>query len=798
MKGGSLRLGKPVSSDPKSVSTATAPIQSMRTPTSYSAKTMRTKPSTHESAHQSLESLFKDPVKSSAAPNSLAIGGAPAGSGLLKPRLRGENTIASPPTKAKTQRNKANSSKPIASAAEITSEASLAQPPPKSSTALRETIARAKAARKEAASAIKALGGTGKVASQAGGPMADGTNLIGANQGLLKQRIKGATVSGYLNISAMRLDSIPDAVMRMYDSSDSSIIWSEMVDLTKLNLADNELEMISDHVFPDWSAEEIADDEERSNQFGGLEGLDLHNNLLQEIPIGLRRLEQLTILNLSANRLSNKSLAIIYQIPGLQELNLSRNALSGKVDLLDNVLQKLQILNLRENKIEALDVATGESALRVLDISNNRLRQLPWQHLAQLPIVVLNVSGNRLDGTAFEGAEAGFTQLRDCDLSDNAFLSIASGMSNYTQMQVCRLNNNRLSNMPDLSEWRSLATLQVSGNQLAELPAGLGELGQLRNVDFSHNNIKIVDPNIARSNTLIVLELSGNPLRERKFLTMETAELKQELQRRLAAEDEQSPVQTESSMRESLGMVGADNSGSRLQFKPSNGTLDLASKSLSRIDMSSIDFESTFTPIHTLRLSNNDLTVLPVELLSHPALKWSLRSLDVSHNPQLHPTEYLVKDLFLPVLRSLYVVSTGLTSLDALTAHLKAPELTELNISCHRLAGHVPWIKAWFPSCTSLLASDNWFTSIDVEAARGLEVLDIRNNSIEDLPRGIGLLGNHAGKMDPGRLRVFECGGNGFRVPRISIIEKGTDAVLKDLRRMVAAKDVPEEWKDEI
>ena len=45
---------------------------------------------------------------------------------------------------------------------------------------------------------------------------------------------------------------------------------------------------------------------------------------------------------------------------------------------------------------------------------------------------------------------------------------------------------------------------------------------------------------------------------------------------------------------------------------------------------------------------------------------------------------------------------------------------------------------------------------------------------------------------------MFECGGNGFRVPRISIIEKGTDAVLKDLRRMVAAKDVPEEWKDEI
>ena len=110
------------------------------------------------------------------------------------------------------------------------------------------------------------------------------------------------------------------------------------------------------------------------------------------------------------------------------------------------------------------------------------------------------------------------------------------------------------------------------------------------------------------------------------------------------------------------------------------------------------------------------------------------------------------------------------------------------------MSGHVPWVKAWFPSCTSLLASDNWFNSVDVEAVRGLEVLDVRNNQIEELPRRIGLLGNHAGKSEPGRLRVFECGGNAFRVPRIMVIEKGTEAVLKDLRRMVDTKDVPEEW----
>ena len=770
----------------------------MRTPTNYSAKTMRAKVSTQDSAHQRLESLFKDPVKPSAPPDCLAIGGSSGGSGLLKPRVKGENTSASLHAKERTQRNKANSSKPIATTVEASFDTCSAQSPPKTSAALRETIARAKAARKEAASAIRALGGNGSLPLQAEGSVADADILAASKEGLLNQRIKSATISGHLNISAMKFSTIPDAVLRMYDSDDLPVNWSEMVDLSKLNAADNEFESIPDHVFPDWSVDKMADDEEKSNQFGGLEVLDLHNNLLQEVPSGLRRLGRLTRLDLSGNKLSNASLELIYQIPNLQELNLSRNAFSGTFHLTQGVLQRLRVLNLRENKIEAVDMDDVESGLKTLVLSGNRLRQLPWQILSRLPLLTLDVSGNKLDGVGFEGADTGFTQLRECDLSNNAFSSLAMGISGCTFMQIYRLSNNRLTELPDLGRWHSLVTLQVSGNQLSELPHGLAELAQLRNVDVSHNNIKSLNPSIATIPSLVSIELTGNPLRERRFLTMATTDLKNELQKRMVVDDEQESTSSTRSPRVLDGMISNQDIGSRTLFRPLNGTLNLASKALTKIDLSSIDLGSASPPIHTLRLSNNELTTLPIELLSHPALKWSLRSLDISHNPQLHPTEYLIEDLFLPVLRSLYVVSTGLTSLDGLTAHLNAPELTELNISCHRLAGHVPWVRAWFPSCTNLLASDNWFTSIDVEAVRGLEVLDIRNNYIEEIPRGIGLLGNHARKVEAERLRVFECGGNSFRVPRITVIEKGTEAVLKDLRRMVAANDIPNEWKDEI
>ena len=75
--------------------------------------------------------------------------------------------------------------------------------------------------------------------------------------------------------------------------------WAESVDLTRLMAADNEIELLQDEVFPDVDPRELLEDEDaKGNQFGGLETLDLHGNILIALPLGLRRLELLTTLNL--------------------------------------------------------------------------------------------------------------------------------------------------------------------------------------------------------------------------------------------------------------------------------------------------------------------------------------------------------------------------------------------------------------------------------------------------------------------------------------------------------------------
>lgn len=187
--------------------------------------------------------------------------------------------------------------------------------PATSSAALREQIAKAKAAKQAAAAAAV-------VTSQQQGPAqidgsddyqfdlaADPFNTKSRdNNGLLLKRIDAARADGRLNIAAMSLKTIPAEVLRMYDADEmakSKIPWNETVDLSRLIIADNELETIPDDVFPDIdsSSAELADENEaKALQFRGLESIDLHGNLLATVPVGLKRLERLTTLNLVSSR----------------------------------------------------------------------------------------------------------------------------------------------------------------------------------------------------------------------------------------------------------------------------------------------------------------------------------------------------------------------------------------------------------------------------------------------------------------------------------------------------------------
>lgn len=184
----------------------------------------------------------------------------------------------------------------------------------KSSAALRQQIAKAKAAKRAVAQQASDEPAT---PSNAAAPLVSSDNGFDLDVGIedpfnlrrgahtssnvLKQRVAAARTSGRLNIAALGLKDIPAEVMKMYDLESIGAhdgTWAESVDSTRLVAADNELETL-DAVFPDISPNAAEDDEDSQGAiFWGLETLDLHGNVLAAVPLGLRQLAHLTSLNL--------------------------------------------------------------------------------------------------------------------------------------------------------------------------------------------------------------------------------------------------------------------------------------------------------------------------------------------------------------------------------------------------------------------------------------------------------------------------------------------------------------------
>lgn len=595
------------------------------------------------------------------------------------------------------------------------------------------------------------------------------------NASLLRKRIDAARLDGRLNIAAMGLNEFPEDVLQMYDfdSSNSTTPWGEVVDLTALIAADNDLEVIPDELFPDVDFDACLDNDAQGPQFGGLQVLDLHGNTLREIPSGLRRLQQITKLNLSRNKLTNGALEIIAQISPLRDLKLAENALEGVLPGCIGSLSQLEILELQGNKLSSLPDQLQELIhLRTLNITGNHFRTLPMTVLTAIPLIELLASKNALNGSLFRDSVDQALHLQILDVSSNALTSICEADTMLMPaLKTLNISNNRLASLPDISSWSELITLLVGENKISTLPDGFTTLQNLRSADFTGNDLTKLDERIALMEGLEIFTVTANPLRDRKFLTMNAEDIKRDLYLRLE------PVVVEDTPGET---VEAEDQESRDLPAPdgwvlkASGTLDLSSRDLSELDEDKL---TTFTKMHEVRqlyLYQNSFDTMPalLSIVSH------LTVLDLSKNDIV---KAITEPLRLPHLRELRLANNKLQSMDPLMACLIAPCLQHLDVTNNRIFGSLPVLREVFPDLLLLMASDNVITDIPAEALRGLKVANLSNNEIARLPPEIGLLA--------GTLTNFEVEGNTFRVPSYAILKKGTEAVLTWLRDKIPNPD---------
>ncbi|KAH7338546.1 hypothetical protein BKA66DRAFT_577380 [Pyrenochaeta sp. MPI-SDFR-AT-0127] len=341
------------------------------------------------------------------------------------------------------------------------------------------------------------------------------------------------------------------------------------------------------------------------------------------------------------------------------------------------------------------------------------------------------------------------------------------------RLKTLNLATNRLRSLPEVSTWTSLTTLLVGENKLSALPEAFVALPQLRSADFTGNDITQLDERIALMESLEHLTVAANPLRERKFLTLGTDEIKRDLAARLPTNDV-TGADINGDVDYDLA-EGSQNTDSGWQVSPS-GSLDLSAQTLSTLDEHSL--EKFADRIRQLSLQKNTFEAIPATLshLHH------LTALDLSRNAI---EIALSSPLELPRLRELRLTCNKLKSLEPLTSQLTAPSLQILDVSQNRLSGSLLVLRTFFPELLTLLASDNSLSEISAESLTGLKIVNLSNNDIERLEPRIGLL--------QGTLTGLEVEGNKFRVPNYQILKKGTDAVLTWLRDKIPR----ESWKSD-
>jgi Leucine-rich repeat (LRR) protein len=675
----------------------------------------------------------------------------------------------------------------------------------KSSNALRESIAKAKAARK---AARKSSTGTAAFDAWDNVETQDPFGQLpkDGNKAVLQKRVDTARKSGSLNIAALSLTTLPDEVLKMYEyDPNANSDWFENVDLVKFIAADNELATLPDEAFPDMDPENFdMEDESKGNQFGGLEILDLHGNILQSLPMGIRRLQRLTSLNLSNNQFKMKDIQVVAELEHLIDLKLANNNLEGT--LLSGICQlsNLEVLNLHGNRVSLLpDTVSELRNLKTLNLAENELASLPSLALSKLPLVELNASRNKLQGILFESTSEGFQNVQTLNVAFNSLEKLSEDDSfNLPSLQFLLVDANRLKSFPSLVACRSLMRITAEGNGITTLPDGFFSLKNLKHVDLTANDLSKLDERIGLMDNLVNFNVANNPLRERKFLTMDTEDLKNDLRNRcnppavasgtdqdgapvmrarseIGDEDEEGSVATEFTL--------APESPSHLnRWKvKTGGVLDRSATEMTELDADELKPLLSTYDIKCLYLQRNKLQSFPVPALT--LISTTLIDLDLSKNP-LKADSLFSEPVSLPQLQSLTLNGSSLTVVDALFENLSAPALKFLDISNNRLTGSLPLARQHYPRLITYLAADNQLSSLEYNAVKGLQVLDVSNNNIDFLPPKIGLLGGE----DGGELKRFDVAGNRFRVPRWQIVQKGTEAILEWLKGRIPADELNE------
>ncbi|XP_053817939.1 E3 ubiquitin-protein ligase LRSAM1 isoform X2 [Vidua chalybeata] len=152
-----------------------------------------------------------------------------------------------------------------------------------------------------------------------------------------------------------------------------------------------------------------------------------------------------------------------------------------------------------------------------LDISRCELSEVPYGAFATCKVLqkkVLIIHTNNLTSLVPKSCNLlSLITVKVLDLHDNQLASLPADIGQLTALQVLNLERNLLKSLPQsIGDLAQLQVLNVKGNKLRELPGSVSGLRSLRALDVSGNQLQELPRLLAHARTLQTLTLDASAM----------------------------------------------------------------------------------------------------------------------------------------------------------------------------------------------------------------------------------------------------------------------------------------------
>ncbi|CAL1541104.1 unnamed protein product, partial [Lymnaea stagnalis] len=381
----------------------------------------------------------------------------------------------------------------------------------------------------------------------------------GLMKGCPNLRILSLSKNAVPNLSRGFFSPIPNlVVLELSEMGVDDSVWLEiepMKQLRNLNLASNQLTTVNVTVTPQLSLEGLDLSHNKITRLpaelfqGNMTHLDLsynrilalpsstvgklslaqldlsHNNISSLEVDALKRMDELTLLNVSFNDLTYILPKSFDSLEKLKHLDLANNKLAWLGGDLFTKTKQLVHLNMSHNDLQQIPLLNAAEFLHYVDVSYNRISSLvpsTLQDLRELTMVIL--SHNNLSSLPFRMFK-GCEKLRMIDLSYNALKSLDSDIfKSAAKVTEIDLSNNELTATSDaFKDLGNLKVLKLSYNLITGIYRGPFP-NSIEYLDLKNNKItQILAHTFKTFSNLRSVDLSGNKLTSISRSDMEIA-----------------------------------------------------------------------------------------------------------------------------------------------------------------------------------------------------------------------------------------------------------------------------------